>query len=252
MAYSKLVFLFGLTLVSTFAGCGGGDSDDDSGDDDSSSGNSTSNSTSSGAGGTGGGSGTSNDTSGSGNNTTATTGGDGNACGSVGMGMGDSTQCSDFGECAQRECESDYAECMGEDFANGDFSGGACEDMFECLQGCSSGDTCDTGCAVDCFGDASEACTNCMLAAGECGAEACPDEYEACNEEPPTSTTSTTTAGTTGGGGGTCTDLEACCDSMEGELQEGCLAGLESAAGSDDTCDLILQTYQAIGQCTDG
>jgi len=268
MTYPKLVFLFGLTLVSTFAGCGGGDSDDGSGDDDSSS-DGTSNGTTSStgsngsdAGGSGGSGGTTGDSGGTGgssttggstNNTSGTTGGgDGNACG-MGMGMPDSDECTDYNECAQRECGSEYAECMGDDFASGDFSGGTCESMFECLQGCTSGDTCDFNCAGDCFGEASNPCTDCLLAAGACGEEACADEYEACNADPSTTTTGTTTAGTTGGGGGTCEDLEACCNSLDGDEQAGCLDGLEaSEASGDQACDIILQIYQAGGICTDG
>ena len=255
MTYFKLSFLFSTALACTLVACGSDDSGNDSDEDDGSNASNGSNGatntdgSNSGSGGTGGsgsggtgGSGSSNDTSGN------TTGGDGNACNPTGMdGSGGTPECTELDECVMRECQSEYAECMGPNFASGNFSGGTCEDYLECAGECQSGDDCDTACVLDCLGNVSSACESCLTAVGECGTEACEDEYQACNE----SQTSTTTAGsTTGGGDGTCMDLEECCNSLDEESQESCLSTLEAVSeGGDQACAILLATYQSGGQC---
>lgn len=260
MTYLKLSFLFSTALACTLVACGSDDSGNDSGDDDSNSasnGSNGTNSSNSGSGGTvgsgnNGSGGTASDSGGSasggsGNVTSGNTTGGSNACNpGVGGGSGGSEECTEYGNCVQRECASEYEECMGPNFANGDFSGGLCEDYVECANDCQSGDECDTACLLDCFGSISNACQSCLTAAGECGEEACPDEYEACNGE-----ASTTTAGnTTGGLDGTCMDLEACCNSLEGDAQETCLSTFEAVEPSgDQACAILLATYQSADQC---
>ncbi|HEU5076570.1 MAG TPA: hypothetical protein VFU02_20405 [Polyangiaceae bacterium] len=250
MTHFKLSFLFSTALACTLAACGSDDSGDDSSDDDSASasggsnGATTTNVTNSGSGGSGGSS--SGGSSSGGSSSGTTTGSDGsNACNpGVGGGSGGSEECADLGECVQRECQSEYEECWGPDFTSGDFSGGTCESYLDCASTCQSGDECDTACVLECLGNISSACQACLTAAGECGADACPDEYEACNGAP------TTTTSTTGGGDGTCMDLEACCNSLDGQAQESCLSGLEAVEqAGDQGCALVLASYQSAGEC---
>lgn len=263
MTYSKLFFLFNAALACTLAGCGSddsGDSDDDGASGGSSGTTSTTGTSSGGAGGSGGstdGGGTTNsgttDSGGSGGTTAggttgSTTGSGGaNACNPMAGGGSGNDECTALGECIQEECESEYAECLGPNGANGDFSGGVCEDYMECASDCADGDECDFTCVAGCLTDG-EACQTCLEAANECGEQACPDEYEECNASP-TSTTSTT-GGTTGGVEGTCMDFEECCNSLEGEDKTGCLDTLEQVAeGGDEACAILLTVYQTGGQC---
>jgi hypothetical protein len=166
-------------------------------------------------------------------------------------GGGGSPECTDLAECQQRECRSEYEECVGPNADSGDF-GGVCESYMECASDCGSNGECDTDCLFGCISNISDDCQSCLLAAGECGAEECPDEYEACNGESTTTTTNSVTSTTGGGGDGTCEDVEACCNSMEADAKEACLQQLEAiAAGGDQFCGLLLQSYQEAGECSD-
>lgn len=263
MTYFKLSFLFSAAVATMLIACGSDDSGGDSGDDgENASNGANATNGSGGSGGTNAGTGdggssnggTSNGGSSSGNTTngnttsgnTTTGGGGGNACNpdpSTG-GTGGSEECAELGECVQRECSAEYKECMGPNFASGDFRGGVCEDYMECVNDCNSGDDCDLGCVLECLENVSTECQSCLTEAGECSAEACPDEYEACNgsEQP--------TGGTGSGGDGTCTDLEECCNSLEDDAQDACLATLEAVQqGGDQACAIMLASYQGAGAC---
>lgn len=267
MTYFKLSFVFSAALACSLVACGSDDSGDGSGDKDTTNASNGSNGATNGSGGTaaggsggtsssaggngGGGTSSGNTSSGnmsSGNGSNGSTTGGGNPCMPTGTsGSGGSAECADLGECVQRECESEYAECMGPNFASGDYDGGVCEDYLECARDCQSGDDCDTSCVLGCLGNVGDACQTCLTAAGECGSESCQDEYEACND----SQTSTTSGTTTGGLDGTCTDLEACCDGIDDDdMQEACLSTLEAVQeNGDQACAVVLITYQSAGQC---
>jgi hypothetical protein len=258
MTYFKLSFVFSAALACSLVACGSDDSGNDSSDGDptnaSNGSNGATNGSNSGSGGTdssgsGGTSsgGTSSGGTSSGNGSSGSTTGGSNACNPTGVsGSGGSPECADLSECVQRECESEYAECMGPNFASGNYSGSVCEDYLECARDCQSGDDCDTTCVLDCLGNISDACQSCLTAAGACGSESCQDEYEACSE----SQTTTTASSTTGSLDGTCTDLEACCESLDEDSQEACLSTLEAVQqGGDQACAVILVTYQSTGQC---
>ncbi len=261
MTHLKLSFLFSTALACTIVACGSDDSGNDSGDEDSASNGSNGTNSGSGgtdgtgSGGTGNGSGGTDSSgggtdSGNGNNGTNgnTTGGGGsNACNPGTGGGGGSEECADLSECVQRECADEYEECMGPNFASGNFSGGVCEDYAECANACQSGDDCDAGCVLECVGNISNACQSCLIAAGECGSESCPDEYEACEGSEPTTGT---TGNTTGGGDGSCEDLEACCNSLESDAKDSCLATLDAIQqGGDQACAILLASYESAGEC---
>ena len=259
MTYSKLSWLFNAALAFTLVGCGSDDSGD-SGDDDGSSGGSTNSVSNGGSGGTSAG-GTGGTSAGGTGGTSAGGTGGGTTGGGTTSGVNPcspldnddtSEECTAYRDCSLNECESEFEECMGPNVASGDYSGGVCEAYFDCAADCQSGNQCDIQCLGDCLAE-SEDCETCLTASSACASEACPDDYEACQENQGTSTSVSSTGSTTGGGGGTCMDLEACCNSLEGDDQTECfdgLDGIEQGGGGDAICGALLSVYQAGGQCS--
>jgi hypothetical protein len=134
-----------------------------------------------GSGGTAGDGGTASDggTAGASAGTTAggeSSGGTGGGCSPTdsGSGIAIPANCEPLNQCLQDACGESYTQCLGENYANGDYSGGACEAAFQCVEACG----CEPACSEQCYQN-DPACVGCVVGLFLCGYE-CEDELEAC------------------------------------------------------------------------
>jgi hypothetical protein len=111
-----------------------------------------------------------------GSGSVAGSGGTGSACNPTnsGSGLGIPANCEPLNQCLQRACGETYTQCLGQDYANGDYSGGACEATFQCIEACD----CEPTCSEQCYQN-DQACIGCVVGLFLCGYE-CEDELEAC------------------------------------------------------------------------
>ena len=213
--------------------CGG---DDDS--DDGSGGSSGSTSSSGGASGKGGSS-----TSSGGKSTTG--GSSSTGCDPTAdlTGSGDDS-CPGYTECTEAQCDAESQRLPRRDYASGNFSGGACEDLMNCVKDCD----CDSSCTQGCFGQASSECTQCFLDLTSCTNGNC-GEPQAC--EGSSGTNGMGSGGTTSAGTAkTCADLEACCVSASGEQQTQCQQTYDAVKDAGDAvCDATYRIFKASGIC---
>jgi hypothetical protein len=132
-------------------------------------------------------------------------------------GMGD--ECPELVECGQTLCATEYEECFGPDYLNGNFAG-ECAPYVECASACDCDQTCIDACD---FSDCQACVTGGSLAS--CIANNCLDEAFACsgngsggaggaggagNVDPGNGGT----AGIPGLSDATCEDLAACCATL--------------------------------------
>lgn len=148
----------------------------------------------------------------------------------TGMGMDD---CPGLVDCAETQCSDEYETCLGADYLDGDFTGGACADYMDCVVACDEDDCdCQEGCEM------SQACSSCFTTTlGNCVANSCLNEALACAGGGEGG------AGSGGAGGlgdATCADLTACCASL-GDQAASCqqVAGL----GQDIACSVAFTTF---------
>jgi hypothetical protein len=145
-------------------------------------------------------------------------------------GEADDCDYSEYTECYQTQCQSEYEMCLGAGYKQGNFSGGVCETYMECVM--ESADVCENDCEID------AECTNCFLSFGTCGSSCTLPECAGGG------TTPTGTLPQTSGG---CDELEDCCGDLPEDQTQNCELVLQ--AGQDSLCGLSLQTYQAGGYC---
>lgn len=78
-------------------------------------------------------------------------------------------------DCATQAC--DLAPCVGEGYAEGDYSGGACETFINCPLECD----CDQTCVNEmCTPETASDCMTCLVPRYLCIQAACPDEIAGC------------------------------------------------------------------------
>ncbi len=148
----------------------------------------------------------------------------------------DCTGVDEYVTCATTQCDAEYKQCLGADYQNGNF-GGDCGAYIDCAKDCCNGCDCDSTCQQNCDSLRDQVCTDCFTAVASCITANCtlPD----CGQST-----------TTGGGGFTCEDLDACCASLETqEDRDACVMQRESSMGLDQSCDVMVKTYQASMLC---
>lgn len=159
----------------------------------------------------------------------------GEACAPEGQGAAADCDTSDYSECLQTQCEAEYKDCLGNGYASGNFAGGRCKEMLDCVM--AAPDPCMNDCEISddctaCFGEIATCALGSSCALPECAGGGGP------------------TPGPTGSGGG-CAALDDCCASMQdADQQEQCTQQADAVrAGGDAVCDAALSIYQASGTC---
>jgi len=87
-------------------------------------------------------------------------------------------RCAPVEECLTGDCASQLKVAAGDNWPNGDYTGGACADYVTCVAGCA----CELACSLECrkqYVD-SGACLQAMTAVGSCRMGACPDADSQC------------------------------------------------------------------------
>lgn len=92
----------------------------------------------------------------------------------TGAGIGIPANCKGLHECLKQDCGDSYTQCLGKNYAKGDYSGGACANVFECMLACN----CEPNCSEECYANDQE-CMGCVVGLFFCGYE-CQDELAAC------------------------------------------------------------------------
>jgi len=111
------------------------------------------------------------DTTGNGNNTTEQESFDPNDPGGCNQeepdyGTCTETEISDYVDCVESTCGDQYRTCLGENYMQGDFTGGKCQNMMECSVGCKCDDTtCQQQCGTKIL---EGGCMGCMTNMGNC------------------------------------------------------------------------------------
>jgi hypothetical protein len=82
-------------------------------------------------------------------------------------------ECAAYDECLLSACATEIATCFGPNWEEGDFTGGACEPAFTCVEECD----CEEGCSTECLAD-DTTCLACFFTFATCGATC--DEAELC------------------------------------------------------------------------
>ncbi len=128
----------------------------------------------------------------------------------------------EYMECVETECGYGYAECLGDGYEDGDFSGAPCEEHMTCVM--ESDDTCDNDCQLD----PQSECGECFVDMGMCAYQNCFSLIK-CGE---------TTEG------GACSQVDACCASAGELMQMACelQAGAAKSSG-DEACQVVLDSY---------
>jgi hypothetical protein len=103
-------------------------------------------------------------------------GGTGEGCDptSSGAGIAIPEDCEALNQCLQQACGASYTQCLGPNYSNGDYSGGACAGAFQCIQDCG----CEPACSEQCYAN-DNTCIGCLAGLFLCGYE-CEDELAAC------------------------------------------------------------------------
>jgi hypothetical protein len=154
-------------------------------------------------------------------------------------GTGNVSGCSeseieDYSACVESACLSEYENCFGPDYHDGEFSG-ACAGLLECKSGCECEDQrCQQNCTP------STECTSCLATFVSCG-QSCASKL-ACamgagGDAGP---------GDAGVSGKTCADLLVCCNSLSDTArQQQCTMthAQLSMFGSDAQCSPVVDNY---------
>jgi hypothetical protein len=146
--------------------------------------------------------------------------------------------------CVRTMCNAQLTACFGPSWQAGTIAGSICEGFFACVCACAPG---NPTCAVGCYQSASPACTSCLTTAGQCTGTACQTQCETMG------TGGTGGGGMSGGGGSSggsgCAGLSACCASLSGSAAQSCNTILMAAAGNDQSCMGVLDSYRQTGMC---
>jgi hypothetical protein len=158
--------------------------------------------------------------------------------------------CNAYNDCMAENCAAEYEGCMGANYQDGDFSGGACEGFLTCVvDDCECDEACTQGCELD------SGCQNCFVgwAFSSCSGQSCGDELSACANSQGAGGSnggggSSNSGGGSGGTGGipglsdaTCADLTACCAGLGADLQATCDAVV--TAGNDLGCSAAFTGF---------
>jgi hypothetical protein len=83
--------------------------------------------------------------------------------------------CRALMDCARQACDLDA--CLGEGYAEGDYSGGACESFINCPVDCNCDETCVNNM---CTPETAGGCLTCMVPQYACIQLACPEQISGC------------------------------------------------------------------------
>jgi hypothetical protein len=74
------------------------------------------------------------------------------------------SELNDYGDCVLAACDDDYKKCYGDNWKDGDFSGGDCEDYIDCYDKCTCDNvsTCGNDCAAQ-YMTMTSPCFTCMM-----------------------------------------------------------------------------------------
>lgn len=162
---------------------------------------------------------------------------DGSACMDEGAAGPEASDCdmTEYSECIQETCSAEYEACLGAGYASGNLSGGRCEEFIQCSM--DSADPCNpTGCTP------SDDCTACFVEIANCGISAACELPECAGGGGPSPSGSVNLEGG-------CTELEACCASLSGDMATQCEDSVTQLMGIDLACASALSIYQASGSC---
>lgn len=157
----------------------------------------------------------------------------GEACMEGGTGAPADCDVSSYSACVENQCSNQYEACLGAGYKSGNFSGGRCEEYFNCAL--DSADPCNP---PDCT--MPEDCLACMGELAACSMSSGCELPECAGGGGPTPM-----GGPSAGGG--CAALMTCCSSLDGDNQSQC----ETVLGIDNdlACDQTLSIFQASGTC---
>ncbi len=72
----------------------------------------------------------------------------------------------EYSDCLFETCEDKYKACLGDNYMQGDYTGGTCEALQNCVEACG----CDEACVEDCsVNNTTPKCLGCMTQLGICG-----------------------------------------------------------------------------------
>ncbi len=72
----------------------------------------------------------------------------------------------EYNDCLFETCEDKYKACLGDNYMQGDYSGGTCEELQNCVDACG----CDQACVEDCsVNKTTPACLGCITELAFCG-----------------------------------------------------------------------------------
>jgi hypothetical protein len=148
--------------------------------------------------------------------------------------------------CIETACGVQFKACLGNNYAKGDFTGGACAEYMTCQMACPCDATANT-CAATCGQQYMMAgtCATCMTTLSACmTAAACTEPV--CTATPTTGATTSTGTGT--GTGASCKALTACCATIsDANIAAACKSS--QTGGAEQTCALMIQGFQSLGYC---
>mgnify|MGYP001768862201 CR=1 FL=1 len=151
--------------------------------------------------------------------------------------------------CIATACGAQIKACYGNNYAKGDFSGGACSELIACQMACpcdATGATCVAACSQQHM--MASLCSTCMTTMGAClTAAGC--AAPVCGGTTTGNTTSISTGTGTGTGtGSSCAAFQACCASITGP-SIATMCSLAQTGGAEQSCALALQGFQQSGYC---
>ena len=184
-------------------------------------------------------------------------------CMTSGSSSGTCKAATDYANCIETKCATQYKKCFGSDYKSGKF-GGVCASYLQCFADAKS--CTDNNCGLP-SGDCQTCLLNdlgsCQQSSG-CTPASCDSTSSGTGGKGSTTTTgtggkgSTTTTGTGGKGSttgsagagsssGTCDDLMACCNkATNAQIKSACQMAYDSAKSSGDAiCGMILSGIKA-------
>ena len=157
--------------------------------------------------------------------------------------------------CVMGVCGTQYKACFGNNYASGNFTGGACADWVSCEMACpcdATATTCESTCSAQFLTTtAGQTCLSCLTTLETCvsGAACTQPVCTTTSTNTNTATLTNTNTATNTGTGTSCAALTACCATLTGAVATGCQAAVSSAAGVDATCASLLTSFKSGGYC---
>ncbi|HWZ88169.1 MAG TPA: hypothetical protein VNW92_04945 [Polyangiaceae bacterium] len=111
------------------------------------------------------------------------------------------TNCPSFVSCEENTCDGSLRACFGQNYRNGDLSGGRCAGLAACIQNCGCGQGCLLGC------NPQSDCATCLNSAKQCEDGNCQQERTSCSGIGGSSSFGGSGNGGNGGSGGGALDL---------------------------------------------